>query len=217
MRRHDLTLGSSAYRTLEWGVAAAPLAGESASGDLHVVREFSGGVLVAVIDALGHGAEASRAARLAAETLEQHAGEHPRQLLLRCNRVLLGTRGVVMSLASIDWSENVMTWIGVGDVVGVLMVTGRPDDIPRLDTVLLTRGGIVGIAAEPTARPWTIPLVEGDTLIFATDGIRRDFTVTGSALRPPQRIADELLRTYQKGTDDALVLVARYPGEAGAP
>jgi len=42
-----------------WGLAAMPLAGESESGDCCVVKAFDKGVLVAVVDALGHGREAA--------------------------------------------------------------------------------------------------------------------------------------------------------------
>jgi phosphoserine phosphatase RsbX len=214
MPRHEFALGTAADRKLEWGVAAAPLPGESTSGDVHVVCEFAGGVLVAVIDALGHGVDASRAARLAADTLVQYASEDPLELLQRCNRTLRGTRGVVMSLASIKWRENAMTWIGVGDVAGVLLLAQRPTGPAQFETALLTRGGIVGTSDEPTARPWVIPLSKGDTLIFATDGVRPEFTSRGSTVGAPQRMADELLAAFRKETDDALVLVARYPGES---
>ncbi len=206
-----LELGPHHDRTLDWGVASAPLPGQPLSGDLHVVRSFPGGVLVAVIDALGHGREASDTAHLAADTLEQHADEPPEALLQRCNRVLIGTRGVVMSLASINWAHNLMTWIGVGDVAGMLLVgVGRP---APAETVLLTRGGFVGAGARPAARPWVIPLAGGDMLIFATDGVQRDITPDASPPRSPQDMADRILNRYRKGTDDALVLVARYPSD----
>ncbi len=81
---------------LEWGVATLTLAGQSESGDLHLVREVGGGVLVAVVDGLGHGEEAALAARLAVTTLDRFAGEPVGSLVQRCHEALLGTRGVVM-------------------------------------------------------------------------------------------------------------------------
>jgi negative regulator of sigma-B (phosphoserine phosphatase) len=54
----------------------------------------------------------------------------------------------------------------------------------------------------------------GDTLIFATDGVRSDFARDVLADDPPQRTADRILAQYSKGNDDALVLVARYLGGA---
>src|SRR2546427_31410 len=78
---------------LEWGVATLTLAGQLESGDLHLVREVGGGVLVAVVDGLGHGEEAAAAARLAVTTLDQFAPEPIASLVQRCHEALRGTRG----------------------------------------------------------------------------------------------------------------------------
>jgi hypothetical protein len=56
--------------------------------------------------------------------------------------------------------------------------------------------------------------MRGDTLVFATDGVRREFTQRLALGDGPQQLADRILGQYAKGTDDALVLVARYVGEA---
>src|SRR2546430_400954 len=50
---------------IDWGVAALALAGETESGDLHLVKRVGRGTLVAAVDGLGHGAEAAAAARAA--------------------------------------------------------------------------------------------------------------------------------------------------------
>ena len=106
---------------LEWGVAARALPGERASGDLHLVETFTGGVLVAVVDALGHGEDAAVAARLAVATLAKYASEPVDALVQRCHQALRRrTRGVVMSLASFDATERTMTWLGIGNVEGFL-------------------------------------------------------------------------------------------------
>jgi hypothetical protein len=51
-----------------------------------------------------------------------------------------------------------------------------------------------------------------DTLFFATDGIRKDFAETLTALENPQRAANRILNNYRSGSDDALVLVVRLAG-----
>jgi negative regulator of sigma-B (phosphoserine phosphatase) len=68
----DLT-GTS--RLIEWAVATSTASGESQSGDRHIVLPFAGGVLVAVMDGLGHGPGAAAAVGIAADTLTRHAGE----------------------------------------------------------------------------------------------------------------------------------------------
>jgi len=48
--------------------------------------------------------------------------------------------------------------------------------------------------------------------VFASDGIATGFLSDVSAKEDPQRLADQILARHGKGTDDALVLVARYIG-----
>ena len=49
-------------------------------------------------------------------------------------------------------------------------------------------------------------------MIFATDGIREGFSDGLQFEAPPQQLAEHILSQHGKGTDDALVLVARYRG-----
>src|SRR5438045_2973674 len=87
---------------VHWGVATMALQGESESGDLHMVKMVKDGVLIAVVDGLGHGEEAAAAARIAVGALERYAEEPPLSLLQQCHVALKGTRGVVMSVARFD-------------------------------------------------------------------------------------------------------------------
>ncbi len=191
----------------EWGVAALPLPGEGTCGDLHVIRPFVGGVLIAALDGLGHGGEAALAARIASAVLEAHAGEPVTALIQRCHQVLGATRGVVMSVASFDVPAGLMTWIGVGNVQGSLVRLG-----PVLaEESLLLRSGVVG-AQLPRLQSATLRVNRGDTLVFATDGVGADFTRDLARSQPPQRAAESILARHGKATDDALVLVARYAG-----
>jgi len=59
---------------IEWSVASRARPGEAVSGDLHVVVPTRDGALLGVIDGLGHGEEATAAARMAAIVLEQQYG-----------------------------------------------------------------------------------------------------------------------------------------------
>lgn len=203
---------TSTGATLEFGVAATALAGQAESGDLHLVRPVNDTVLVAVLDGLGHGQEAAAAARIAVDTLDQFTGESIPDLVLRCHEALLGTRGVVMSVAVFDASQDTMTWVGLGNVAGVLVSGDRRNDRPPF-TSLVTRGGIVGSRTElPPIRPWLIPIQPQDVLVFATDGIRFAFGDDVAVRDHPQSTATRLLTRHRTGADDALVLVARYLG-----
>jgi serine phosphatase RsbU (regulator of sigma subunit) len=194
---------------LEWGVAAAPLPGQTDCGDRHVVQAFAGGVLVAVIDAIGHGAEAAQVAGLAAGVLERHPAEPVHALLLRCHGRLRGSRGAAISIASFDHRTATMNWLGVGNVTGFLVHAGaRPN--PRPNSLLL-RSGIVGDQM-PELELSGIPVERGDVLVMATDGIGSHFTEALLDVPEPQQLADRIHRGYAKTSDDSLVLVARCAG-----
>lgn len=194
---------------IDWGVAESAAPGGATSGDLSLVKSFPGGILLAVVDGLGHGEGAAVAARQAIGILEAHAQEPVIALVERCHRELRQTRGVVMSLASYSATDRTLTWLGVGNVEGALQRAGPPAD--RALERLISFGGVVGDRL-PSLRAGVLTVAEGDTLVFATDGIRAEFSDELSALGSPQQIADRILEEFSKGTDDALVLVARYLG-----
>lgn len=203
---------STSATLLLWGVAALTLPGQSESGDLYLVEPFEGGVLVAVVDGLGHGNDAAKAARVAVEILRTHASEQVDELVRRCHEALRSTRGVAMSLASFSLADRTMSWLGVGNVEGVLLRAGPGGHPPR--ERLLLRGGVVGYQL-PRPRPSVLRVHPADTLVLVTDGVGARFADSLHGSGHPQQIADGILSEHAKGTDDALVLVARYEGSAG--
>ncbi|MGB6718351.1 MAG: SpoIIE family protein phosphatase [Candidatus Acidiferrales bacterium] len=193
---------------VECGVAAQALHGQDEIGDRHAIVHFDGGALVAVIDGLGHGREAAAAARIATEVLEENAEESVITLIRLCHERLKATRGVVLSLASFRASDATVTWLGVGNVEGVLL---RRDPYGTVSQeVLPLRGGVVGDQLPPLVAS-IVPVSRGDTLIFATDGLRLGFA-DGLRADSVQATAAAVLAGFARGTDDALVLVARYTG-----
>jgi negative regulator of sigma-B (phosphoserine phosphatase) len=194
---------------MDWSVAARPISGQSVSGDLHLVKPCDHGVLVAVIDGIGHGSEAAAAARAAAEILGHYIRETIISLIKRCHGALAQTRGVVLTIAKLNPVENTMTWLGVGNVEGRLLRADTGASHPR-ESVLL-RGGLVGCQL-PELAASVIPVAAGDLLILATDGIHAAFEDGIDFTGTPRQIADSILGRHFKGNDDALVLVARYLG-----
>jgi serine phosphatase RsbU (regulator of sigma subunit) len=194
---------------IEWGSAEMALPGQAVSGDRPVVAPFPDGVLVAVVDGLGHGTEAAAAAEAAVRTLAAHAAEPVIPLIRRCHQALARTRGVVMSLASFDARASTMTWAAVGNVAAML-IRADPAAKPRREVVSM-RGGVVG-SGLPPLRAFVLQVAPGDVLVLATDGIGDRFVEEPVLTEPPQHTADLILERHGKNTDDALVLVARYLG-----
>ncbi len=194
----------------EHAVAGRAQGGAEVSGDLHTVRPLDRGVLVAVVDGLGHGRDAESAARLAIATIGADPNPEITGLVQRCHSVLNRSRGVVMSVASLDAERQTMTWLAVGNVEGLLI---RPGTAKR--EAILMRGGIVGHRLPPL-RTATLPISPGDLLVLATDGIREGFAEGLRADGPLQEIADRVLARYGRADDDALVLAGRWHGQLAA-
>ena len=194
---------------IDLGVACATLPGQSESGDRYVCEMFTDGILLGLVDGIGHGPEAAVAAEAACAVLKAHAAEPVIALTERCHDQLRFTRGVVMSLAAFDLRHNLLTWLGIGNVQGTLRRFGAPAD--GTEELLLLRAGVVG-SQLPTLRASVLRVVPGDLLVLATDGIQSGFGPGITTREAPRRIAQAILDQYNKRTDDALVLVARYQG-----
>ena len=200
-------MDNAARGLIDWAVAARTLAGETESGDHCWVRQDATHAWVAVVDGVGHGSDAAHAARIAVATLEQFPGESPAEVFRRCHEQLRPTRGVVMSWAEFRLSDHSLTWLGVGNVEGVVL--RRDSRGPSGREVLLARPGVLG-SRLPSLSPAVLELGREDTLIFATDGVREGFGEGVNRRDPPQQIAAWILDQYGRENDDALVVVARY-------
>jgi serine phosphatase RsbU (regulator of sigma subunit) len=196
-------------QVLDWSVASRALPGQAVSGDLHVVAPWRDGMLIGVLDGLGHGAEAIAAARIAAAVLEQHAGDAVIALVQHCHRALRNTRGVVMTLASLNTLDDTLTVIGIGNVETVVH-RANPAANPRRESVLL-RGGVVGYQL-PALHASIVPMTPGDLVVFATDGVREDFSDLINPQEPIPQLVDRILAKKFRGNDDGLVLGCRYLG-----
>jgi negative regulator of sigma-B (phosphoserine phosphatase) len=191
---------------LVWTAATRALPGESVSGDRCVVKRFSSGILLAAIDGLGHGREAADASKAAVQILDRHAGEPVLELIQLCHEELRGTRGVVMSLASLT-IEGALHWVGIGNVEGLLV---RADAAAPHESLSL-RGGIVGRQLPPPHVSF-LRLTPRDLLLFATDGVSPQFFAEVRSEQDVGLLVKHIIARHWKETDDALVLAARYEG-----
>ena len=247
---------------LDYAVSLVSIPGETESGDLFVVKENSVGVLIGVVDGLGHGSEAAEAARIAVQTMNENADESIISITRYCHEKLKSTRGVVMSLASINKSEGTIAWLGVGNVTGILLRSNL-NTTPVYESIVM-RAGVVGYNLPPLYAS-VVTIFKGDILIFSTDGIKEDYIpriisdagnaseqmrqANENALRvnmgnipehrttggshshihlhtnepslfrkgkidlTPEGLANYICNNFKKGSDDALVTVAKFDGE----
>jgi phosphoserine phosphatase RsbX len=191
---------------VSWGIASHPARGQGVPGDRGLVTARPGGVLLVVADGLGHGAEAGRAADLVIRSVEASPAAPLVEIFEQCHARLQETRGAAVSLAAWDETLGALSWLGVGNVEGVVVRSAASPAAVR--PRLLLRGGVVGDRMPPL-QVETVMLPAAGLLVFATDGIAAGFEQEVDPRRDPQEIADWVLSRCSRQLDDALVLVAR--------
>lgn len=189
---------------LDVGVASRPYPGMNLNGDAYTIKRWEHFALVAVIDGLGHGQYAHRAARTAQDYINRHYDQPLPDLFRGVGRACRATRGVVMAIARFDNHRNTFTFASIGNIEA--RVIGSPAPVR-----FLIRRGIIGSNAPSpsiTEHPWRSPYL----LVLHTDGLMThwqwdDFSqLVGSSAT---RIAQELLRKLAKDNDDATVVVVK--------
>lgn len=196
---------------LEHGIAEATLPGQAASGDGYVIRPLRDGVLVAVVDGLGHGQEAAAATRVATETLRTSDDASVIAMMRRCHEALRMSRGAVISMALFSALDETVTWLGVGNVAGRLL-RAEPTSESR-DETLLQRSGLLGHKL-PVLQATILTLSPLDVVILSSDGIVPEFASSVRLGDSVKNSARRILAEHYRKTDDAVVVVTRYLGRA---
>jgi len=189
--------------TITWGAVCRAKQSQAVSGDVYFVQAYEEGrVLAAVIDGLGGGEEAARAARLAEKTIREHI-EHPLQELVRLSHAALhSTRGAVIGLLRLDATAQKVSYVGVGNI-GIYVYT-------RQTIKPISKNGILGFRL-PQLLELSYTYDPGDLFVLYSAGISSRFSLDGKIdiRQPPQRIAEQILELYGKHTDDATVVVIK--------
>jgi hypothetical protein len=190
--------------TLTIAAAARPYPREVVNGDAWTVQQRGGVQRITLIDGLGHGPTAAEAADTAVAALEGAPELTAVEALSLCHAVLAKTRGAAVSIADIDLEKRNITFVGIGNVEGILRSGGR-------DQHLVPLRGIAGSAA-PRVRAFDFALSEEWLLLMHSDGISsrvsltdRDIPVDSESAR---LLADDLLTQWGRERDDATLVIA---------
>jgi len=201
------------------GAALRPVAGECLCGDQLGYWPAEPGLLLALADGLGHGAEAHRAASTAMRTLAALAGASLVEAFALCDQRLNTTRGTALALARIEPERAAggqnggarLTHGAVGNIRTLVWSQGR---LRRLGGAR----GIVG-AGYRQLRLEQLALDPGDWLALYSDGIPEEAAIEDALARLDRpgtacldQIAAELLERWANPGDDAALLLYRQPG-----
>jgi anti-sigma regulatory factor (Ser/Thr protein kinase) len=189
---------------LAFGVATRPRGFGRINGDAFVVHLWAESTLVGVIDGLGHGQFAHRAAQTARQYVETHFDLPLDHIFRGAGRACRATRGVVMALARFDWGEGRLRFASVGNIMVRVFPRSGPFHF-------IIRRGVIGLnapGAAVTEHPWPPDHV----LVLHSDGVATrwdwmDFPAWPD--RSAAAIAQELLRAKGRVEDDATVVAVR--------
>lgn len=173
-------------------------------GDTGVISADGETCFAALVDVLGHGAEARQSAIVAEDFLKDCAGADPAESMQGLHKALRQGRGAVAALLNLDLASGELCVAGVGNITTRIFGSQQ--------TRVLPRDGIVGYSMN-TPRTQTFRLRPGDVVLLYSDGIREHFEphdcpglLSGSA----REIAERVMRHFRKADDDASCLVLRY-------
>jgi len=188
------------------GAVNVPLVPQEGSGDGWAVKQDGDRLYVLVVDGLGHGCLARQAAEVACATFQREKSYRVEDVVLTVHEAMLKTRGCALSLACIDLAHDEVSYVGVGNVEGHLILSGKSHGLTALN-------GTVGIVnTMPRVKTFPYPWGPGATMILHTDGVRSRFlleTHPGLLEHDPSVIAAAYHSDQSRGHDDATVVVVQ--------
>jgi len=176
-----------------------PRSGETSNGDAVVVMSYADGVLVAIIDALGHGPRAEEVAKLAYDHITETYAAFPEEdvvgVMRRLHSALRGTRGACATICLIRGTA--LSACGVGNVEMRCVGASVPVVLtPGIVGVQLRRPRAFGGVLPPSAR-----------CFLFSDGVSRRAPFAELAKLTPHDACQSLMRTHRHSHDDASVIV----------
>lgn len=185
------------------GTSVRSADGFAVSGDAAVAVARGAVLVLAIVDALGHGPSAHAAAVIAEELITESTLTDPPSLLAAMDAGLAGTVGAAAAVAMIDVETGQGTYTGVGNTVGRI--------IGPTERGLISSDGIVG-KRSPRGRAAGFSLGRGETLLMHTDGISSRLppsTYTDLLGHQAENAAREMVRRFGRSHDDCACIVVR--------
>jgi anti-sigma regulatory factor (Ser/Thr protein kinase) len=187
------------------GVAGVSVAkpGESTCGDGWAVTKRAAGAVILVADGLGHGPEAAEAASEAIRIFRKHTRYGPAAILKIAHDALRSTRGAAVAIADVDCDSGMVTFSGIGNIAAAVLAADRRN--------MVSQNGTLGHTVR-TISEFTYAWVPDALVILNSDGLQSQWSLNaypGIAARDASLIAAVLYRDFNRGRDDATVVVAK--------
>jgi anti-sigma regulatory factor (Ser/Thr protein kinase) len=192
---------------LPYGAQCVAMRHEPSCGDAWQLNLKDGQLALAVIDGLGHGVLATEAAQAGAAAMASSQQSGAAELITCMHRGMAGTRGGAAAVAAVDLRQGRLDFAGIGNISATLCDIDTTRGLPSLP-------GIVGVQFRK-AQAFMAETTASMLLIMHSDGLQsrwnlRDYP--GLFQRHPALIAAILHRDFDRGRDDACVVVVRLGG-----
>ena len=188
------------------GAVSVPIPSEIENGDGWATRRVGPATAIVVVDGLGHGSEAHRAAETAVALFCRSPLEDLVECLRRMDDGLRPTRGAAAAVALIDPAAGELRYAGIGNISGSIV---GPDG----SRSLVSHNGTLG-QGDVRPREFRYPVAPGSIVVMHSDGVRTHWTLDrypGITRRAPSLIAGVLYRDERRGRDDVTIVVGRVP------
>jgi anti-sigma regulatory factor (Ser/Thr protein kinase) len=187
---------------IRFGVSQHALHDDPACGDTWRLALRDGVVAAVVVDGLGHGPDAARAADAGADAFALRPFAGPAEAIGDMHMAMSGSRGGAVGVAQFDGQSCLLTFAGVGNIAAALVS-------PTASRGMASHPGIVG-GQFRKAGHFDYPDAGGQLLVMHSDGLQSRWRLTdypGLWHRHPAVIATLLHRDFSRGKDDVTVLV----------
>lgn len=189
---------------LEYSSLIRPCMGEGVSGDAVITIPLEHGLLVAMVDVLGHGPEAHELTKVIAEYLESRATPNVSALMKQLHQHLKGTRGAAAGLCAVDSDAGTLDYVGIGNT--------SMRRFGESETRLISNDGVLGQNMR-TPLLQSLELDSGDLLILCSDGVSERFSsseYSGLRHQAPKDVVRTILDRFGKDHDDSACVAIRY-------
>lgn len=189
---------------MEFHSTIRPCTGQVVSGDAVFAKLSDTGLLVAIIDILGHGPEAEELATKVLDFLESHCTRDLLHSMRLLHDFMTNTRGGAVGLCYCDIPKETISYVGIGNTV-IKKFGETKTNLPSLD-------GTVGLYMR-TPKQFSMPICKGDLVILHTDGVSSQFTREQYAAIDKDRpmvVSREIIQRFGKDFDDAACAAFRY-------
>jgi anti-sigma regulatory factor (Ser/Thr protein kinase) len=188
----------------EIGAISLPCLGETDCGDAWASAAIGGKHRFMVVDGLGHGPLAATAARQAVQAFHENAPQDLPRVFDAMHQALRSTRGAAAAVAEIDFTAQIVRYVGVGNIAGVVIAEQGPRS-------MVSQNGTLGLQVRKI-QEFAYPFPPDSLLIMHSDGLATRWDLQrypGLRHKHSELIAGVLYRDHKRPKDDVMVMVAR--------